>query len=281
MLLLLPAVVCAQTPGPEIESPRLVGVMNFRDIGGIVTADGHVVRHGMYFRSAELSHLTEADFHSIAPLQVHYIFDLRTDAERSTDVTRWTLNPPTIIPISVGMAANEPSSAAMKRLFANGTDPVHVKESMRDLTAQLAVDGGPAIGQVLRDLAQGDEPAIIHCTAGKDRTGVVTAVLLRILGVPLESIYADYLRSNDAVPAEMAHLRAAAANAPSATPSPLASLPPQSIEILMGVDRSYLEAAFAAIDRKYGNFDNYVSNSLMLTPKDVQSLRTRLLEPAR
>jgi protein-tyrosine phosphatase len=280
LLLLLPSLAGAQTVASDTSSIHLDGVINFRDIGGIATADGHKVRAGVYFRSAELSHLTEADLRATAPLHVRYIFDLRTDVERATDATHWTENAPTIVPISVGMAANEPQSASIQRLFAKGTDPAHVNEAMRNLTAQIALDGAPAIGDVLRDLAKGDEPAIVHCTAGKDRTGVVTAVLLRILGVPMESIYADYVRSNEAVPAEMAHLRAAAASAPAATLSPLASLPPESIKILMGVDRSYLEAAFAAIDQKYGTFDTYVSNGLMLTPKDVQALRTQFLEPS-
>jgi protein-tyrosine phosphatase len=96
----------------------------------------------------------------------------------------------------------------------------------------------------------------------------------------MESIYSDYLRSNEAVPAELAHMKAAASAAPSNTASPLSALPTDSLKILMGVDRSYLEAAFAAIDDKYGSFANFVSKGLLLTPADVESLRSRLLEPA-
>ena len=279
LFLLLPAMSAIRVVAPEqIAEPHLAGVINFRDVGGIATADGHVVRHGMIFRSAELSGLTTQDFQSIAPLHIRYIFDLRTDQERVSAATHWTVDAPIVLPISVGFAAGEPASTQMARLFGNGMDPAHVNEAMRQVTVQLAINGAPAIGTVLHDLASGDEPAIIHCTAGKDRTGVVTAVLLRILGVSLESIYADYLRSNEAVPAEMAHMKAAASAGASSTPSPLAALPIDSIKILMGVDRSYLEAAFAAIDSKYGSFDDYVSNGLLLTPADVQALRSRLLE---
>ena len=285
LFLLLPALAAAQSATPAMrvgvtEVPHLTGVLNFREVGGIATVDGHVVRHGMVFRSAELSHLTPEDFSAATPLHIRFIFDLRTDAERIANPTHWTEPSPTIVPISVGFAANEPQSTAMRRLFAGGMDSLHVTEAMRNMTVQIALDGAAAIGQVLHDIAMGDEPALIHCTAGKDRTGVVTGVLLRILGVPLESIYADYVQSNDAVPAEMAHFKAMAGSAPAGAANPLAALPVDSIKVLMGVDRSYLEAAFAAMDAKYGSFDNYVSKGLMLTPSDVSGLRSRLLERA-
>jgi protein-tyrosine phosphatase len=175
----------------------------------------------------------------------------------------------------------------MHRLFANGTGPEQVKEGMKAITVQIAIDGAPEIGTILHDLASGDEPAIIHCTAGKDRTGIVTAVLLRVLGVPQATVEANYLRSNDAVPAQVARLHAATlATAPNGTPTkspanPLAGIPPDSVKVLMGVDPSYLAAAFAAIDARYGTFDNYVTQALKLSPADIQQLRDRLLEPAR
>jgi protein-tyrosine phosphatase len=253
--------------------------VNFRDAGGLATADGHLVRRGLIFRSAELSHLTDQDFLALAPLHIHYIFDLRTDAERTASATHWTQDAPQIIPISVGFPAGEQVSASMQRLFANGTDAAHTSEAMKGITVRIAIDGAPEIGKILHDLASGDEPAIVHCTAGKDRTGVVIAVLLRILGVPQDAIYADYLRSNDAVSMQMAHLKSASAQQGAA--SPLAALPPDSIKVLMGVDRSYLEAAFAAMDERFGSFDGYVKDGLKLTPADVAALRSRLLEPAR
>ena len=277
LTLLLSSAAFAQT----VPTPTVTGALNFRDLGGIRTSDGHVIRSGMIYRSGELSHLTASDFDALAPLHIHYVFDLRTDAERASAPTHWTVDQPTMMPLSVGFPAGEDPSQSMKRIFANGTGPDQVKDGMKAITVQIALDGAPEIGTILHDLATGDEPAIIHCTAGKDRTGTVTAILLRVLGVPEQTIYADYLRSNNAVPAQMARLKSAAADSgkPNA-PSPLASLPPASIQVLMGVDRSYLEAAFAAIDARHGSFDNYVTQGLKLSPSDIQSLRDRLLEPS-
>lgn len=278
LLLSLPSIASAQM----LADPTITGAINFRDLGGIRTADGRQLRRGMIFRSGELSHLNGADFQLLAPLHITYVFDLRTDAERTAASTHWEGTQPTLVPISVGFPAGEAPSHSMQRIFANGTDPAHASEGMKAVTVRIALDGAPEIGTILHDLAAGDEPAIIHCTAGKDRTGVVTAILLRLLGMPEETIYADYLRSNDAVPAQMARLKAAtAASGKAITPGLLASLPPASIQVLMGVDRSYLEAALAAIDARYGSFDNYVSQGLKLSAGDIQQLRGKLLDPAK
>ncbi len=279
LTLLLSGVASAQT----VSTPTVTGALNFRDLGGIRTSDGHVLRSGMIFRSGELSHLTASDFDALSPLHIRYVFDLRTDSERTAAPTHWTGDQASMMPISVGFPASEDPSQSMKRIFANGTGPDQVKDGMKAITVQIALDGAPEIGTILHDLASGDEPAIIHCTAGKDRTGIVTAVLLRVLGVPQATVAADYLRSNDAVPAQMARLHAAATATATyaAAANPLASLPPESIKVLMGVDPSYLSAAFAAIDARYGSFDNYVAQGLKLRPSDIQKLRDRLLDPAK
>ena len=126
-------------------------------------------------------------------------------------------------------------------------------------------------------MSQGDEPAIVHCTAGKDRTGVVTAVLLTLLGVSKDNIYKDYLESNSAVQAQMMRMRQAHTET-SPVSSALSALPLESIKVLMGVDRSYLEAAFSAIDTQYGSFQAYIADGLKLSQADVAALRTRFTQ---
>ena len=281
-LLLLPVFAPAQSqPAPVLNAAAtaVTGALNFRDIGGLRTSDGQIVRKGVLFRSGELSHLTPADFATFAALHLRYIFDLRTDAERAAAPTIWSQSgaPPVIIPLSVGFTHD---ANPVKQLFARGTDPAHVSEGMQAMTVQIALDGAPEIGRVLHDLANGDAPALIHCTAGKDRTGVTTAVLLRLLGVPQTTIEADYLLSNDAVPAQIARMRPAASAATPTAASPLAGLPPDSVKVLLGVDRSYITAAFAAINARYGSFDAYITQGLHLKQTDVEHLRTLLLEPS-
>jgi protein-tyrosine phosphatase len=258
------------------QSPQITGAVNFRDLGGFRTEDGRTVGRGLIFRSGELNTLNPADLETLSKLQIRYIYDLRTDAERASAPTNWTVAPPSIIPIAVGFDAKEDPSASMQAFFAEGTDPAHAMAAMRGATAKIAVDGAPAIGKILRALSQGDAPAIIHCTAGKDRTGVVSAVLLTLLGVSKEDVYNDYLMSNSAVSAQMMRLRQPRTGKASA-PSPLAALPVDTIKVLMGVDRSFLDSAFAAIDAKYGSFTAYTSDGLKLTSQEVAALRSRML----
>jgi protein-tyrosine phosphatase len=261
------------------EAPKLTGVLNFRDVGGVAASGGSVVRTGILFRSGELNSLTAADLDALASLKIRYIFDLRTNSERAAAPTHWTGNAPEIVPLSVGFAAEEDASAMMKRLFAKGFEPASVTAAMQAVTAQIAVDGAPGIGKILRSIGSGETPAIVHCTAGKDRTGVLAAILLTILGVPKEAVYEDYLRSNAVVAGQIARMRQAAAGK-SGLPPALAAMPPESLQILLGVDRSFLDAAFGAIDAKYGSFSAYVSDGLRLAPADLDSLRGRFLEPS-
>jgi protein-tyrosine phosphatase len=206
------------------------------------------------------------------------IFDLRTDGERVSAPTVWRR--PAIHPVSVGFDPKSDPSDVLQTLLAGNVEPEHATAAMQAITARIAIDGAPEIGQVLLALAHGDEPAIIHCTAGKDRTGVVSAFLQTLLGVARETIYEDYLRSNDTVAAEIARRKAMAATAPSASPV-VSAMPPETIGILMSADRSYLESAFAAVGSEYGSFDAYVGEGLKLSPADVQTLRKRLLERQR
>ena len=254
----------------ETPSTHVTGALNFRDLAG--------VRRGVVFRSGELSQLTEADFLTLESLGVGCVFDLRTDGERAAAPTVWSR--PVIHAISVGFDRTEDPSTVLQTIMTSGVEPEHAMAAMQTVTARIAIEGAAEIGQVLLAIASGNEPAIIHCTAGKDRTGIVSAFLQTLLGVPEETVYEDYLRSNDTVPAEIARRRVMAAMAPSMSPV-VSRMPPESIRILMSADRSFLDSAFAAVHSEYGSFDVYVSAGLKLSSADVEALRKRLLESAR
>jgi protein-tyrosine phosphatase len=115
-------------------------------------------------------------------------------------------------------------------------------------------------------------PLIVNCTAGKDRTGVASALVLTALGVPYETVREDYLLSNGAP--GMAMLA-------SSLPGPFASLPPETMRLLAGVDASYLDAAFDQIRKDYGSVDGYLKNELGMGPKQIKLLRGIMLAPVR
>jgi protein-tyrosine phosphatase len=138
-------------------------------------------------------------------------------------------------------------------------------------------------------IAAGQLPLLVHCTAGKDRTGVATAVLLTTLGVPRQTVVEDYELTGKLVPAPAAAAQRAApvggaAISGAATPggsaplSPLAQLPVESREALWRSDPAYISAALDAIEREYGSVDVYLERELGLAKSEVQAIRAKLLQ---
>lgn len=152
----------------KVDASQLKGVVNFRDIGGYKTADGHTIRYNLLYRSGQLSALTPSDQRMLSTLRIRYEIDLRTESERAAAPSHWGPNAPEVINIPF-----IPRSDA--------APPQHLTQVHAFLLsgyAGNAVRNAPTIGAVLHDLAQGDEPALLHCTGGQDRTGMTVTVLI-------------------------------------------------------------------------------------------------------
>jgi protein-tyrosine phosphatase len=240
----------------RIDAKQLEGVLNFRDIGGYKTADGHTIRYNAVYRSGMLHKMTLSDNKQLAPLKIRYEIDLRTETERSAAPTNWGPNPPEVIDIPFLRTGSPP----------NNPDPAQVHAMMRHLYADNAVVNAATIGMVLHDLAQGEEPALIHCTGGVDRTGMTVAVLMTLLGASRKDVYREYLISSNLTKEQMRRLVANSGVAVS----------PKFLKAF-SIDSRSLDAFFDSVDRHYGSFDAYVGNGLKLSNQDVQSLRRRLL----
>jgi protein-tyrosine phosphatase len=115
-------------------------------------------------------------------------------------------------------------------------------------------------------LLHSDKAVIVNCTAGKDRTGLATALVLSALGVPRDTIMQDYLLSNSAL--DMDRLLADAG---------LNALPADAIKPLLDVEPAYLDAAFEQIDKDYGSVENYLKRELGVDRAAIQRLRQRML----
>jgi protein-tyrosine phosphatase len=249
-------------------SLHLASAPNFRDVGGYRTADGRWVRMGLAYRSDQLDRLTDADLAVIAKLAPTMVVDLRTDRERRQGADRL---PPGAQPLVEDVLADAPPGgpsltaidspdAAAQFLVAANRQFVDLASARKAYTAlfdQLEDPGGEVV---------------YHCTAGKDRTGWATAVLLTLLGVPRETVMTDYLASNGYLTDKNAAL--------------FKTLPPQTaarLEPLMTVRRAYLDSAFAEVDHNYGSFDRYLKDALGLDAAAVARLKDRFLEgaPAR
>jgi protein-tyrosine phosphatase len=142
---------------------------------------------------------------------------------------------------------------------------------------RYVIDFAGQYGDIIRRLAAGDLPAVEHCSAGKDRTGVFSAILLTVLGVPRNVVIQDYLLTNryllgpDSLGKTAADLQRLL-NLPQAPDR-------TAVEAFMTARAETLESAFATIDKTHGSFANYVKNGLKLSDSAVAMLKDRLLEP--
>jgi protein-tyrosine phosphatase len=213
----------------------------------------------------------------LAALKIRTVCDFRSKAERDREPTQWQGVAPEFLLLEIGGGQHgnrDPAVTFMRPILEGKATPAQVENMMRDTTAQMPLVDGKQYAPMLRRLTASSEPLLYHCTAGKDRTGLATAFLMKILGVKPDQIEADYLLVNKLMPAEaMAPAMAKRMEAMAGGP-----VDPVLIQPLMGTKAEWLRAAFAAIDEKYGSFDAFRRDVLQITSEDAAVLRLRLLE---
>lgn len=259
-------------------SLHLESAPNARDIGGYATKDGHHVKWGVVFRSDEISKLTDADVAKMANFGIKIVCDFRGPSEvqsRGADkvpagaqlVSLPVLDTSHDLAATIQNAITSKDFAAQQRLLGNGR-----AEKILTNAGPFLVSGVPArkayraLLQRLTDPAS--LPALTHCTAGKDRTGWSTAVILTALGVPKSTVMRDYLLTNELSKDKNAQtLRSV---------TPLMQ-DPQLLVPLLEVRPEYLNASFAEVKKKYGTFDNYLREGLGITKSDLAKLKKNLL----
>lgn len=260
----------------------LVAVPNFRDAGGLPAGNGRTFRRGFVFRSGQLADLAAAPRQAIAALGIGQAVDLRTHAER--------LARPDSLPTSVRvqiadvLADNPGSGAASLAELANSapsTVPVDAINAAfgGGRAAELMI--GSYQGFVLLESAQlayrtfvsavahADEPLIVHCTAGKDRTGWAAAMLQLFAGVSERDIIDGYLASNDKIAAEFD---------PLVDKFGALGIEVAAIRALVQVRAEYLEAAMDSMVSSYGDVGRYFEDGLGLTANDLGALESQLLD---
>ncbi|MCX4987221.1 MULTISPECIES: tyrosine-protein phosphatase [unclassified Streptomyces] len=262
-----------QVPSTE---PELGGVRNFRDVGGLPTADGRRVRYGHLFRSGHLAHATEEDAAFLASLGLHTIFDFRNAADQKLEGPDVEL--PGVRNVNLPLSDPADGSEFWKMVRDGDLDQLHAilgdgkgadrmigsyRRIIRERTAEHS--------QVLRAMAEDSVPALMHCAAGKDRAGLSIAITLLALGVERDAIVADYLESNAAHRRYKVHRTNSSASAYS--PEVMELLSP-----LFDARAEYLTAAFEAIEENWGSVDVYLEQGLGLTPELRERLRGRLLD---
>jgi protein-tyrosine phosphatase len=248
---------------------HFTGIHNFRDYGGYSARDGARVRTGLLYRSSQHRDATAADLAAIDALQLSTVIDLRGDSER-------TLYP-----------CPRPTAFGAEVRFADGETAGHAPHIEADRDVQTVDDATRAMTLLYRHmpfrpnlvevfrlyfdaLAHRDGPNLIHCLAGKDRTGIAVALLHDMLGVHPDDMMADYLLTN--VAGNMEARIAAGADVVRQNFGP--TMDDAAVRTLMSVDAAYLDAAFDAIIDAHGSLAAY-RRDMLGVGLDVE---TRIIE---
>jgi protein-tyrosine phosphatase len=235
----------------------LAGCLNFRDLGGYPTADGRMVRWRRVFRSDALHHLSRPDVaHLRDALQLGEVIDLRSTIELETE--------------GRGPLAHEAMRFHHYPLY-DGDAPKAAPSpdlTLSDRYVLLAEFARQPIGRVVAALAATDAPAVYHCAAGKDRTGVVSAILLGLLGVAEEIIVADYAATQENLDAIVERLMSTEGYR-----TMLSALPADTMHAEPQTMISFLERMRA----RYGTMDEY-ARSAGVSDDAIGRLRGRLIE---
>lgn len=250
---------------------RIPRVWNFRDLGGYKAKDGRTVKWGQLYRSGRLSDVSPRALKLINELDLYTCIDFRSNYETQHHPDRLPADVRALHLPVMDEANREMSKEIRERITNNHLEGFSADQLITKAYRQFPTEFTPAFKSFIHTVleAQG-RPVLWHCTAGKDRTGYASAILLHLLGVDLEIIYQDYLLSNQYVKKlnkrTLAVIFARGLKAY------------RMIEPLMKVNLEWLKAAFDTIDEEWGSFDEYVSNGLELSPSDIAQLKDDLLE---
>ncbi len=237
------------------------GAKNVRDLGGLPVAGGGATRFGVIYRGDGLSRLSDADVKRLADLGIRSVVDLRYDEERERAPDRFSAtHTPKIF--CRGFLPRG-SVELFKAVNDHGADERTAFELMRTNYARIPFEHAPEFRDVMHYLVSpGAAPHLVHCTSGKDRTGIVVAFVLRALGVQVDDIVTDYEMSNgDFQPVDIF--------APTARAD--------AIAVVMAARAEYILASLDAIDARHGSFDRYLEVELGFGRDDRETLAHLML----
>lgn len=238
----------------------LEGAFNFRDVGGYPVAGQARIRWGSVYRSDALHHLSPGDLSTLESLRVDRVIDLRSPNEITTSgrgslgqghVEYLTMS---VIPTAGSEATGAPSSDNLAERYMWYLDVG--RDAIAESFEILAVPGRGAV--------------VFHCAAGKDRTGVLAALLLQVLGVSDDDIVADYVMTDRALPAIFDRLARDPVHG-----AAVARIPDSRRMVQPAVMRGFLQL----LDQKHGGARAWLEEA-GVTPRSIDALRARLLDPS-
>lgn len=249
-------------------------IYNFRDFGDYATRSGGHIKPRRLFRSAHLSSASEADLSQIRELGIRTIADLRHRPERDRQPNRWPADHAAVtITNAEADDKSDPDAMAPHEAFTKYTlqEADQAREYMMNSYRTRPDDPGfrHSFSQTLKTMARTGEPVLIHCAAGKDRTGTLAALILGALDVDMDTVMDDYMLTMQAI--DIDALLSPAAKAMSQRYE--RALSPEILRPLFIVEPDYLQASLETI----GDMERYLSSALDITPAERDALRAHYL----
>lgn len=251
-------------PIPALNEHRIIqleGTSNFRDIGGYKNKDGLTLRWGQLYRSANLAGLSTADQNLLQSLGISESIDLRSQFEQHKSAYDYSF-------LNVHKCSIEPQvTDAVFDAISNrkALTEKQTKDFMHQMYRSFVLEQQERFAQFLDLVLSRQGPVVVHCTAGKDRTGFASAMLQAALGMHRDDILADYLLTQQCYQVSLA------------CTSQDYGLPEDIMRILWGVEAEYLDNALDLIDTQFGGLTDYLQDQLQLNSDKQEQLRKQFL----
>ncbi len=253
---------------------HLTGTVNERDLGGMVTADNRRVKEGLFLRTDALDRLTDDDVKILRDeYRLSIVIDLRNEEEmaerpdREIDGVRY-YQVPLFVMAQAGVTREEDTVVML-----DGVPDMEALYRVMLSSDKVSGEVGRAFRMIM-DNRDGDRQkcSLYHCTAGKDRTGIMSMLILGVLGVSEEDIMKDYLLTNvtgEAIAREIADgIRMKTGNADLA----------ERIRVAYVANEAFLMSALNYIHEGYGTISNYCMRKLKISEEEIRAFRERVLE---
>lgn len=247
-------------------------IHNLRDYGGYSVAGGGKVKTGLLFRSGHHAEADENDLTTVAGLDLKHVIDLRGDSERD----RHTCRRPDSFAGEVIYFKGETAGLAPHLEAAQGNvDAESAHQAMVDLYGALPDRAGVnwVLKRYFASLARGEGASLVHCAAGKDRTGIAVDLLHNILGVHPDDAMEDYLLTNHS-PRNEERIR----HGMELMGDKYGGINEATVRVLMGVDAEFLEAARRSVKTRFGSTEAYLEQILDVDAAKRDALKAALVD---
>ncbi len=249
------------------------GIENFRDFGGYGTACGRGLKAGQLFRSGYHAHATDADLARLSTMGLAAIIDLRRPEERQREpARRWPGFDAQVVENDI--ASEHHDWLDVLRNLDEVTPGWFYEDNLKMYRASpFEARHIDLFSRYFQVLVEGEGPVVVHCAAGKDRTGLLCALTHHLAGVHRDDMTADYLLTND----EARIARKMGFLGPWMETQAGVKTSPEALRAAVSVREEYLDAAFEVIAARHGSIDEYLARALGVDGAMRERIKARLL----